>query len=77
MDRLLRLLELVAVASEDGDPSALHGGLAGHGEADAARSAGDEHVAAFDWDSDGFGADDEVEEDEEREREDEDKREKG
>ncbi|KAI8030362.1 hypothetical protein LOK49_LG01G01754 [Camellia lanceoleosa] len=35
MDQLLRLLELVTVASKNGDASALRGGLAGHGEVDA------------------------------------------
>ena len=57
LDRLLRLLELVGGSGEDGDARALRRGLVGQGEADAAGSAGDEHVAVLDWDFDRAGAD--------------------
>lgn len=61
------LLELLGGAGEDGDAGALGGGAVGEGEADAAGSAGDEHVAVLDRDLDRAGPDQEVEEAEEEE----------
>ena len=51
-DRVSSLLEPIHVSSEDGDASALRSGQVGEGEADAAGSSSDEHVAVPDWDLD-------------------------
>lgn len=64
-DGVLGFLELVEGPGEDGDFGALGCRLVGQGEADAARSTGDEHVAALDGDMDGSWPDYEVEENEE------------
>lgn len=67
-DGISSLLELIHVASKDGDPSALRSGLVGEGEADAAGSAGDEHMAVPDWDLDWLGVEDQDQQQEDKDR---------
>lgn len=65
LDRLLGILELGVIASEEGDVGALSGAEVAQGEADSAGTPRDEHVALSDWDLDGLRPDDEVEDHEE------------